>query len=207
MTPTMTAPPFKALLLAACLLAAWLFTSCPAWAIDGRHASAGYERLTCHSRRLMAAHQGLNSLFEAARGHARHPRDIVQSQRAWIAAIPSRCGTERCLAKAYAARMRQLAASYAGWCASRTPELQHDWQGGARALFEELSLGAGTYRSWLHQRPDSWGSWRADGCVLVLHAQPDGLDVHWVLLDVGPRRLRVFDLDDQDVTVYRRGSR
>lgn len=197
----MISKPRQALVLVAGLLACL-----PAWGIDCRHAGEDYARLICKSRRLMAADQGLNSVYAAALEHASHPGEVERSQRAWISAVQSRCGTEACLAKAYTMRMQQLAASYAAWCTAGRGGLQHDWRGDGDAFFEELSIGAGSFSSWLHQRPETSGSWSAQGCSLVLHAQPDGLEFRWILLDLGPRRLRVFDLDDQDVAVYTRSG-
>lgn len=194
-------------LLKTALLAGCALVCLPASALDCRQPSSNPERLVCGSPRLLAADRALHEVYAAAREHASHPGEVERSQRAWAEATPSQCRTRACLAKAYAARMQQLADSYAGWCGSRTSELRHDWRGDAAALFEELSLGAGRFRSWLHQRPDSRGGWSSRGCRLVLHVQPEGEDVHWLLLDVGPRRLRVLDLDEQRISVYRRDPR
>ena len=190
----------------AIVLVAGLLACLPAWAIDCRRASEVPARLICGSSRLLAADRGLNRVYAAALEHASHPGEVERGQRAWISAVQSRCTSAACLAKAYALRIRQLADSYAPWCAAARGGLQQDWQGGPGAFFEELSIGAGSFSSWLHQRPETSGSWSAQGCSLVLHAQPDGLDFRWILLDLGPRQLRVFDLDDQVVTVYTRAG-
>jgi uncharacterized protein len=190
----------------AMVLVAGLLACLPARAIDCRRAVEDPARLICQSRRLLAADQGLNRVYAAALAHASHPGEVERSQRAWISGVQSRCTTEACLAKAYAVRIGQLAESYAPWCEARRGGLQHDWRGDGDAFFEELSIGAGSFSSWLHQRPETSGSWSAQGCSLVLHAQPEGLEFRWILLDLGPRRLRVFDLDDQDVAVYTRSG-
>ncbi len=190
----------------AIVLVAGLLACLPAWAIDCRRAVEDPARLICKSRRLLAADQGLNSVYSAALAHARQPGEVERSQRSWISAVQSRCTTEACLAKAYAVRIGQLADSYAPWCEARRGALQHDWRGTGGAFFEELSIGAGSFSSWLHQRPESSGRWSAQGCSLTLKVEGDSVEFRWILLDIGAQRLRVFDLDDQDVTVYRRGD-
>ena len=190
----------------AMVLVVGLLACLPAWAIDCRRAVEDPARLICKSRQLLAADQGLNSVYSAALAHARRPGEVERSQRSWIVAVQSRCTTEACLAEAYAVRIGQLADSYAPWCEARRAGLQGDWRGTGGAFFEELSIGAGNFSSWLHQRPVTSGRWSAQGCTLTLQAQADGVEFRWILLDLGPKRLRVFDLDDQDVSVYRRGN-
>lgn len=191
-----------------CVLVLYLASSgCLASGFDCARATAAIDKTLCASPHLDRLDTRLGQTYTDAR--RRCPGSPLQAeQRRWLREVRDRCADESCLTGVYEARLEALArtdcSAPATTCQAAPAHLQGDWKLVSESgPFEDMSFTAGTFKSWLHQRPEVMDArWHLDACQLRIQYADGGPEGRYTLLKLDKNRLSLRD--EGAVAVYQR---
>ncbi len=176
---------------------------------DCAKAASAIEKTLCASPRLNQLDTRMGLAYARAL-RACPTADTRHAQRDWLREQRNRCGDEACLIAAYETRLGQLARvacdNPAAPCTATPAGLLGSWklvsEGGPH---EEMAFQAGTFNSWLHQRPEIFGArWRMDRCELRIQESDGGPESRFTLLKLDANRLTLREAGEQDIATYQR---
>lgn len=78
---------------------------------DCNKASSTAEKLICSSSQLSKLDVELNGIFKQALANAADPKQVINSQKAWIKNLRGLCSDVECMSRAYQQRLEQLASN------------------------------------------------------------------------------------------------
>ena len=165
------------------------------------------ENLICKSKDLRQLDESLNIVYRAAIKKAKNQDLLKSAQKHWITEVRDKCKTSECLVASYTTQINNLSNSMSSWCRSQNANIPGMWQRiGEGGFFEEFSTGPdGQFDSWLHQRPETSGTWVLTGCTLMMRSDT-GITIAWKLLDITKSELKVIEISPAGLARDRRST-
>ena len=169
---------------------------------DCTKANTKVEVLICSNKGLSELDDQLGRLYSAIKNE--NP-NLLTEQKKWLTNVRGRCESEDCLFHAYEDRVKELGKRKG--CVGAENEIIGRWIDAKGGFFEEMAFsvndGARGFGSWRHHRPELFGEWSINGCVLNISGANGSIKFEFRVKRIEKSRLYLVN-EEESEEVYRK---
>ena len=185
-----------------------------AWSasFDCKKASIEAEKLVCNNPKLSQMDDELGSLYKEMLKDSQLKDSFKKEQRRWLVNDRNSCANTKCLFEIYEYRIHEVQNQIKNLnktCAIAEAEIIGYWERVDDGDFEEIAFFLDKKKhdfvSWLHQHPESIGSWEIKKCELyIVNSQSSAMNFTYKILRFKNKILYLSSLEDGSLSSYKK---